>query len=72
MESNHPIHLQRHPLIMCRDKGSRAFAAHEAKEFGEHHIGSGLIKVSGRLVSQHQRGPVGERAGNRDALLLAA
>ena len=42
------------------------------EEFGEDDVGGGLVEIAGRLVGEHQRGPVGERAGDGDALLLAA
>ena len=42
------------------------------EEFGEDDVGGMLVEIAGRLVGEDQRRPVGERAGDRDALLLAA
>ena len=46
--------------------------AHQREEFGEHAVGGRLVEIAGRLVGEHQQRAVGERAGDRDALLLAA
>ena len=60
------------PLIVGRDQRRAAFAAHQVQEFGEDDVGGVLVEIAGRLVGEHQRRLVGERAGDRDALLLAA
>ena len=46
--------------------------ADQAEEFGEDDVGGGLVEIAGGLVGEDQSGPVGERAGDGDALLLAA
>src|SRR3546814_3583657 len=71
MEPDHPVHLRRKPLIMGGDEGSRIMLPHQPQELGEHHIGGVLVEVACRLVGKHQHRPVGERAGDGDALLLA-
>ena len=38
----------------------------------EHLVGRCRVQVAGRLVGEHDRGPVDQRAGDGDALLLAA
>ena len=42
------------------------------QEFGEDDVGGRLVEIAGGLVGEDQSGPVGERAGDGDALLLAA
>src|SRR4051812_5780864 len=42
------------------------------QELGKNGVGSLLIQIAGRLVSQHQRRLVGERASDCDSLLLTA
>ena len=66
------VHLGREALVVGGDQGGAAFAAHEVEEFGEDDVGGRLVEIAGRLVGEHQRRAVGERPGDRDALLLAA
>ena len=47
------------------------FALHPAHQRDDRCAGL-AVEVGGRLVGQHQLGRGGERAGNRDALTLAA
>ena len=70
--AEHPVHLGGDPLIVGGDEGGAAFAADQAQEFGEDDVGGGLVEIAGGLVGEDQSGPVGERAGDGDALLLAA
>jgi hypothetical protein len=72
MEAQDAVHLGGDPLIVGRDQRGTAFAAHQIEEFAEHDIGGGFVEVAGRLVGEDQRWLVGERAGDGDALLLAA
>ena len=53
---------------------ARDLAAHLGRPPGAvyHHVRSAFIEIAGRLVRQHQRGPVRQRACHRDTLLLAA
>ena len=59
-------------LVVGRDQRRAALAADQVEELGEDDVGGMLVEVAGRLVGEHQRRLVGERAGDRDALLLAA
>ena len=72
VQPHHPVHLGGEALVVGRDQRGAAFAADQAEEFGEHRVGGRFVEVAGRLVGEHQRRAVGERAGDRDALLLAA
>ncbi len=51
---------------MRGDQRRAAFTPHQRKELGKHRVGCVFVKIAGRLVRQHQRGPVGERAGDRE------
>ena len=66
------VHLGREPLVVGRDQRRAALAAHQVEELGEDGVGGMLVEVAGGLVGEDQRRLVGERAGDRDALLLAA
>ena len=46
--------------------------AHQLQELLEHALGGRRIEIAGRLVGEQHFGPVGDGAGNRHALLLAA
>ena len=51
---------------------AEAGAAHELDQQREDAVGGVWIEIAGRLVGQQQRRAVGQRAGDGDALLLAA
>ena len=72
VEPHDAIHLRREPLVVRGDQRGAALAADEGQEFGEHAVRRSFVEVAGRFVGEHQRRAVGERAGDRDALLLAA
>ena len=72
MQPHDAVHLRGDALVVSRDQRRAALAAHEAEELGEDDVGGVLVEIAGRLVGQHQRRLVGERAGDGDALLLAA
>ena len=72
MQPQHPVHLGGDALVVGGDEGGAAFVADQAEEFGEDDVGGGLVEIAGGLVGEDQSGPVGERAGDGDALLLAA
>ena len=57
---------------MRGDERRTAFAAHQFEELFENLVAGRLVEIAGRLVRQHQLGPVGQPACDRDALLLAA
>ena len=71
MQPEHAVHPRREPFIVGRDQRGGALFADQPDEFGKDDVGSMLVEIAGRLVRQHQRGLVGERAGYRDTLLLA-
>ena len=72
MEAHHPVHLACDSLVVSRDEGGAALLSHKVQEFGEDDVGRMLVEIPRRLVGQDQRRLVGQRASDRDALLLAA
>jgi len=58
--------------IVGRDQGREAGIANEVEESPQHTLAGGVIEVAGRLVTEQNFGLVGERAGDRDPLLLTA
>ena len=72
MQAHDAVHLGGEAFVVGGDQRGGAFVADEAEELGEDAVGGVLVEVAGGLVRQHQRGAVGERAGDGDALLLAA
>ena len=58
--------------VVGHDHESLAALAVEAAEEGQDIGRPRRVEVPGRLVTQHQRGPIDERPGDRNALLLAA
>ena len=72
VQAKYAVHLCGKTFIVRRYDGRRAFAPHQRHEFAKHHISRMFIEISGGLVGQYQLGPVGQSAGNRHALLLAA
>src|SRR5712692_4608230 len=57
---------------VMRDDQDRVALLVELGEELEHFVAGLLVERAGRLVSQEHRRPVGERAGDRDALRLSA
>ena len=49
-----------------------AGGAHELGQRGEHVVGGVRVEISGRLVGQQDARRIGDRARDRDPLLLAA
>ena len=72
VEAENAVHPFGKPLIVRRDQRGGPLPAHQPQELIEHAIGGGFVEIAGGFVGQHQRGTVGERAGDGDALLLAA
>ena len=72
MQPHHAVHLRGEALIVGRDQGRAALAADQVQEFGEDGVRGILVEIAGRLVGEDQRRLVSQRAGDRDALLLAA
>src|SRR5215472_5226091 len=58
--------------IVGRDQGREAGAADQVDECLQHAFASSVIEIAGWLVAEQDLGVVGERAGDRHALLLAA
>ena len=58
--------------VVRRDQGRRAALAHDLDQLGEHRLGRVRVEVAGGLVGEDEGRGVGERAGDGDALLLAA
>ena len=72
MKPDHPIHFCRDPFIVGGDERGAAFVTDEIEEFGEDDVGGRLIKVAGWFIGEDEGRAVGERAGDRNALLLSA
>ncbi len=72
VEPQDAVHLGGDALIVGGDEGGAAFVADQLQEFGEHDVGRTLVEIAGGLVGEDEDGAVGERAGDGDALLLAA
>ena len=77
---HHPPVVQRHAAVHARgelhvvggDHGGEARGAHELRQRLEHVLGGARIEIAGRLVGQQDARRIGDRARDRDALLLAA
>ena len=72
LQSQDAVHPRRQPLVVRGDQSRRSFLPHQPQELIEHDLRGCLIEIAGGFVGQDQGRPVGERAGDRDALLLAA
>ena len=72
VEAKHAVHLRGDPFVVGGDQRGTAFLADQAEELGENDVGGVLVEVAGRLVGKDEGRPVGKRAGDGDALLLAA
>ena len=72
VKSHHPVHTRGEAFVVGCDERGRTFAADQRDEFGEDLVSGGFVEVAGGFVGEDQRRSVGERAGDRDALLLAA
>ena len=72
MQADDLVHLGREALVVCSDQCGAAFVSNQCQELAQHAVGSGLVEIAGRLVGEDQRRPIGQRAGNGNALLLSA
>ena len=72
MEPQDAVHLGGDALVVGRDQRRAAFAADEIQEFGEDDVGGGSSRLPVGSSASTKRRAVGQRAGDRDALLLAA
>ena len=59
-------------LRVVRGHHQRAAAGDHIEDPGQHHGPGGRVELGGRLVGDQQLGLEGQRAGDGDALLLAA
>ena len=57
---------------MGGDQRGEAGVADDLEQGAHHAVAGRVVEVAGRLVGQQDLGVVGERADDRDALLLAA
>ena len=72
MKADNPVHFGSHAFIMRRDQGGAAFLPYQTDKFGENQIRGRFVKITGRLVGQHQFRRIGQRAGDSNPLLLPA
>ncbi len=73
VQPHHPIHPRGEAFIVRGDQRAPSPGADQARGTSASTLSGGrLVQIAGGFVGKHQRRPVGERAGNGDALLLAA
>ena len=71
-EPDHAVGHRRDRRVVRDDDGGGAELRVHARERLEHDDAGGDVERAGRLVAEQHRGPLGDRARDRDALLLAA
>ena len=71
-ERDAAIHAGRDVHVVGGDEHREAGGAHELRERREDVLGGARIEVSGRLVGKQDARRIGDRARDRDPLLLAA
>ena len=71
-QGHHPVHPRGEVRVMGGDQRGQALAAHRRQQFLEDQAGGADIEVAGRLVGQQDARRIGQGAGDRHALLLAA
>src|SRR4051794_38927756 len=71
VEAQDAVHLGGDEFVVGGDEGGAPLPAHQGQELGEDDVGGGFVEIAGRLVGEDEERAVGERAGDRDALLLA-
>ena len=67
-----PIHAAGEFHVVGRDEGREAGGADELRQRVEHMARGVRVEIAGRLVGEQDARGIGDRAGDRDALLLAA
>ena len=67
-----PVALLRHSRVMCHQQNGAAKFAVEFPKKLKHFSGGFAIEISGGFVRKKQGGPIDERAGDSDPLLLAS
>ena len=71
MQHQSPVHPRRQVEIVGGDQRRQALAAGGGDQGVEHPAGRLGIQIAGRFVGQKDTRPVGQRAGNGDALALS-
>ena len=70
MQPHDTVELCRDPLIMGRDERRAALVPHEREKLSKHDVSGDLIQIAGGFVGKDQWRAIGQRARNRNALLL--
>ena len=66
------VHARRELHVVGGDQRREAGGAHQLRQRVEHMVGGARVEIAGRLVGQQDARRIGDRARDRDALLLAA
>ena len=66
------VHAGRDVHVVGGDHHGQAGGSHELRQGVEHVLGGARVEVSGRLVGEQDARRIGDRARDRDPLLLAA
>ena len=66
------VHARGDVHVVGRDDDGEPGGAHQLGQRVEHVLGGARVEIAGRLVGQQDARRVGDRARDRDALLLAA
>ena len=72
LDGDAPVHARGDVHVVGGDDDREAGGLHQLGERGEHVLGGARVEISGRLVGQQDARRVGDRARDRDPLLLAA
>jgi len=72
MEDQRAVHALGKFEIVGRDQSGQAFGANQCDERCEYASCGAAIEISGRFVGQQDARTIGQRAGDRHALLFAA
>ena len=72
LERHAAVHAAGELHVVGRDQRGEAGGAHELRQRVEHVVGGARVEIAGRLVGQQDARRIGDRARDRDALLLAA
>ena len=72
MERHPAVHARGELHVMGCDQGRKPGRPDDRLKRREHMVRGLRIEISGRLVGEQEARPIGDRAGDRDALLLAA
>src|SRR6201996_5656501 len=72
VQEQRSVHARRQLEIVGGDQGGQPFGAGDRDQGVEHPTSGARIEIAGGLVGQKDARTVGQRAGDGDALLLAA